>query len=185
MFGEHLRRIRLSVGSKQEDLAKFLNISTQSVSKWEKGLSLPSIDMLPKIAEFYNCTINSFFSEYELTIFEKINENAPSQDDIIKLLVTMIPADKISVSNDSDEEYVCSTDSIPTEALFLPQVYNILSNNATVSCALIQKKLGVGYALAARIIDAVSGLGIVKQNKETLLYEIDKNKIVLLEPYLK
>ena len=185
MFGEHLRRIRLSVGSKQEDLAKFLNISTQSVSKWEKGLSLPSIDVLPKIAEFYNCTINSFFSEYELSIFEKINENAPSKDDVINLLLTMIPADKISISNESNEEHVCSTDSIPTEALFLPQVLKILRENDTISCALIQKNLGVGYALAARIIDAIAGLGIATQNKETYLYEIDKNKINLLEAYLK
>ena len=185
MFGEHLRRIRLAVGSKQEDLARFLNISTQSVSKWEKGLSLPSIDILPKIAEFYNCTINSFFSEYELTIFEKINKNAPSKDDIINLLVTMIPADKISIADEATDEHVCSTVSIPTEALFLPQVHEILQENDAISCALIQRKLGVGYALAARIIEAVSGLGITTQNKETLLYEVDKSKISLLEPYLK
>lgn len=185
MFGERLRRIRLAVGSKQEDLARFLNISTQSVSKWEKGLSLPSIDILPKIAEFYNCTINSFFSEYELMIFEKINENAPSKDDIINLLVAMIPTDKISIADESTEVHVCSTDSIPTEALFLPQVHEMLKENDTISCALIQRKLGVGYALAARIIEAVSGLGIATQNKETLLYEVDKSKISLLEPYLK
>ena len=97
----------------------------------------------------------------------------------------MIPADKISISNESNEEHICSTDSIPTEALFLPQVLKILRENDTISCALIQKNLGVGYALAARIIDAIAGLGIATQNKETYLYEIDKNKINLLEAYLK
>ena len=97
----------------------------------------------------------------------------------------MIPADKITIAEDSTEEQVCSTDSIPTEALFLPQVQEILKENDAISCALIQRKLGVGYALAARIIEAISGLGITKQNKETLLYEVDKSKIALLESYLK
>lgn len=185
MFGEHLKRIRLSAGSRQEDLAKFLNISAQSVSKWEKGSSLPSIDLLPAIAEFYNCTINAFFSDYELSIFEKLNENAPAKDDITDLLVTMISADKVGIADIDTGKPACSTDSIPTEALFLPQLYDLLNDSTTLSCALIQKKLGVGYALAARIIDAVVGLGIATQNKKTMIYEIDKNKITLLERYIK
>ena len=70
-FNEHLKRIRKVSKTTQQDLAEYLSISVQSVSKWEKGTALPSIEFLPKIAEFYNCSVNVFFSEYELQIYEQ------------------------------------------------------------------------------------------------------------------
>lgn len=183
MFCDNLKRIRLSVGARQDDLAKYLNISKQSVSKWENGQSLPSIDILPKIAEFYNCTINAFFSEYELAIFEKMNANAPSKDDTIELLATIL-SDGEYLTEKTEDEPFCSTSSIPTEALFLPRVKELIIESKSLSCALIQSKLGIGYALAARIIDALCGLGIIVQNEDSLLYIIDKSKIYLIDAYL-
>ena len=182
MFGEHLRRIRLAVGSKQEDLARFLNISTQSVSKWEKGLSLPSIDILPKIADFYNCTINSFFSEYELTIFEKLNSEAPSKDDIIELLLSLIPQVK---TDGTDYNHTTIEASIPTESLFLPAVYKLLEAEKYLTCGLLQRKLQIGYGIAARILDALNAMGILSFNSDSKVYDIKKDNISLLIPYIK
>ncbi len=63
VFSEQLKIIRRASGKTQRELAEFLNISAQSVSKWEKGESLPSIEYLPKIAQFFDCSINAFFTE--------------------------------------------------------------------------------------------------------------------------
>jgi len=61
MFGKNLRNIRLQQGLSQKQVADFLTVSPQSVSKWEKGEALPSIDYLPKLAELLKCDINAFF----------------------------------------------------------------------------------------------------------------------------
>lgn len=46
----------------QEELAKFLGISKAAVSKWESGISYPSITILPKLAEFFNITVDELIS---------------------------------------------------------------------------------------------------------------------------
>ena len=61
MFHEKLKESRTKSGKTQKDLAEYLSISPQSVSKWEKGEALPSMEYLPKIAKFFGCTPNDFF----------------------------------------------------------------------------------------------------------------------------
>lgn len=72
MFHEKLKAIRIKCEKTQKDLADYLNISPQSVSKWEKGEALPSLEYLPKIAKFYNCDINSFFEEQNTANIEAL-----------------------------------------------------------------------------------------------------------------
>ena len=47
------------------DLANHLNITFQSVSKWEKGICLPNIEIIKDIANHYNVTLDSLLLEYE------------------------------------------------------------------------------------------------------------------------
>ena len=184
MFHEHLKRIRIASRKTQGELASYLNISAQSVSKWENGQSLPSIDLLPGIARFFRCPINAFFSEYELEIFEYMCKNAPSDRDVNDLLMTIIA----QLQGDFEGTENLKSDfeeTVPVEALFVPAVYEILKSNDTISCALLQRELHIGFALAAKIMDALENLGILKRNTETKKYEVQKEKIQLLEHYLR
>lgn len=52
MLNENLRNLRKSKGISQEELAIKLNVVRQTISKWEKGLSVPDSEMLIKIAVF-------------------------------------------------------------------------------------------------------------------------------------
>ena len=70
MFNKNLKNIRLKQGRSQKQVAAFLNVSPQSVSKWEKGEALPSIEFLPKLAEYLNCDINAFFVPSEEAPFD-------------------------------------------------------------------------------------------------------------------
>ena len=63
MFNKNLKNIRLNRGISQKQVANYLNVSPQSVSKWEKGEALPSIEYLPRLAELLNCDINAFFAQ--------------------------------------------------------------------------------------------------------------------------
>ena len=58
MFAENLKKIRKEKGYTQEILGEKLNVVRQTVSKWEKGLSLPDVDMLSKIANVLETDVN-------------------------------------------------------------------------------------------------------------------------------
>lgn len=60
MIGEKIKNKRKELNLTQEYLAKELNISRQAVSKWEKGLSEPSMDNLLKLSEIFGVDIDYF-----------------------------------------------------------------------------------------------------------------------------
>lgn len=57
-IGDKIRALRRAKKLTQEQLAEYLNISAQAVSKWETGLSGPDIDMLPRLAVFFGVTVD-------------------------------------------------------------------------------------------------------------------------------
>lgn len=59
--GANISNLRKSRNLKQEDLANFVGVSTQAVSKWENG-GMPDCTLLPRIADFFNITIDTLFS---------------------------------------------------------------------------------------------------------------------------
>ena len=60
MIGEKIKEKRKELNLTQEYLAKELNISRQAVSKWEKGLSEPSMDNLVKLSEIFGVDMAYF-----------------------------------------------------------------------------------------------------------------------------
>ena len=50
-FGEKLLILRKNKGLTQEELAIKLKVVRQTISKWEKGFSVPDADMLQKLAD--------------------------------------------------------------------------------------------------------------------------------------
>ena len=63
MLNENLKIIRKNKGLSQEELAIKLNVVRQTVSKWEKGLSVPDSDMLIQIANALDTTVNALLGE--------------------------------------------------------------------------------------------------------------------------
>ncbi len=72
MLGEKIKTLRLQIGLSQEELAKRLGVVRQTVSKWEKELSLPDSDMLIKIAEVFNITVSNLIGEETESVPTKI-----------------------------------------------------------------------------------------------------------------
>ena len=71
MLNENIRKLRKSKGFSQEELAVKLGVVRQTVSKWEKGLSVPDSEMLIKLAEELDTTVNNILGE---TVAEEESE---------------------------------------------------------------------------------------------------------------
>ena len=57
MLNETLKALRRKKGYSQEEAASRLNVVRQTVSKWEKGLSVPDADALMRLSELYEVTV--------------------------------------------------------------------------------------------------------------------------------
>ncbi len=59
-IGKQFAMLRKEKGVKQEEVASYVGVSAQAVSKWENG-GVPDIELLPKIADFFSVSIDSLF----------------------------------------------------------------------------------------------------------------------------
>lgn len=73
MLNENIKALRKSKGLSQEELAIKLNVVRQTISKWEKGLSVPDADILISLSEALETPVSVLLGE---TIAE------PEMDDL-------------------------------------------------------------------------------------------------------
>ena len=60
-FAKKCRELRMKKAATQEQMAAALNLSSQAISKWETGLTLPDITLLPEISVYFGVTIDELF----------------------------------------------------------------------------------------------------------------------------
>ena len=63
MFSENLKNLRKEKGFSQEELAERLHVVRQTVSKWEKGLSVPDADLLIRITEIFETSVSALLGD--------------------------------------------------------------------------------------------------------------------------
>ncbi|MDR0862928.1 MAG: helix-turn-helix domain-containing protein [Oscillospiraceae bacterium] len=73
-LGENLKKLRRECDLTQEELARILNVTFQTVSKWERGENSPDIEMLPSIARYFNTTTDALLGVDKLDEETKIAE---------------------------------------------------------------------------------------------------------------
>lgn len=76
MFSENLKAMRKAKGYTQEELAIKINVVRQTVSKWEKGLSVPDADVLSQIAEVLDTKVSVLLGG---TITEETDKDAVAE----------------------------------------------------------------------------------------------------------
>ncbi|MCL2498190.1 MAG: helix-turn-helix domain-containing protein, partial [Symbiobacteriaceae bacterium] len=67
-IAENLKNLRKGKDLTQEEVAEMLSVSPQSVSKWERGDTLPDITLLPALANLYKVTVDALIG------MDKIND---------------------------------------------------------------------------------------------------------------
>ncbi len=58
-LNENIRLLRTERGMSQVEFAKHMNVTKQCISNWENDNVLPSIEMLVRLADFFNVTTDA------------------------------------------------------------------------------------------------------------------------------
>ena len=75
MLNENLKMLRKEKGFSQEELASKVHVVRQTVSKWEKGLSVPDAEMLVQIADVFEVPVSRLLG----AALPETESNAPDQ----------------------------------------------------------------------------------------------------------
>ena len=73
MIGKRIKSLRLSASMTQEELASRLGVSAQAVSKWESGVNMPDILLLPELSVIFGIRIDDLFDLTDEKRFERID----------------------------------------------------------------------------------------------------------------
>ena len=91
-FNEKLIELRKKEGLSQEELGYKLNVTRQTVSKWELGQTTPEMDKLVEMSKIFNISVDELVNDNETveqnTIIEdKKIGNASSKEKIVKYII--------------------------------------------------------------------------------------------------
>ena len=60
-IADNVKRLREARRMTQEQLANELGVTFQAVSKWENGVTMPDVMMMPQIAQVFGITIDELY----------------------------------------------------------------------------------------------------------------------------
>ena len=69
-LGEQIYNLRKKKNMSQEELASVLNVSRQTISKWETGESNPDIDKIVPLCNFFEISTDEFLKDRDI-VYEK------------------------------------------------------------------------------------------------------------------
>ena len=107
-FGDKLSKFRKAKGLSQEGLAEKLEVTRQTVSKWELGQTRPDTDMLVKIADILDVDVSSLIVNEEESVKKDMNQKFVSDETkprtwlfiiliILALVITVVLINKVVV----------------------------------------------------------------------------------------
>lgn len=115
-IGKCIKQLRQEKGSTQEELAHYLGVSYQAVSKWENDMTFPDIQLLPMLAMYFGVTIDEFFKLPTTMQLERI-EAMLEQERIIK-------QETFNAIENELQEFIKENDHVGKASYLLAELYN-------------------------------------------------------------
>ena len=156
--GERIQHYRKSLGMSQDELGQKLNVSRQTISLWETGQTLPTIDNLILLKEIFSVTVDELLSDDEI-------KKEPLQNEELS-----IPLESYVV-NISLDEFKRAT-KVNTKKFRFPMIVNIVIFVVllVLSIIIVEESpwffgLLTGFAFVSMIIRIKTNLSVKKVNK--------------------
>lgn len=96
ILASRLKSRREYCGVKKAEMAHALNIAPSSMTYYESGLSIPSVDKLYAIADFLNTSV-----DYLLGRIDKSPESIKTEKDVADLIISLVDYEGIDLKRDS------------------------------------------------------------------------------------
>ena len=183
-LAEKLTQLRKQNGWSQEEFAAQLNISRQSVSKWESGASVPDLEKLVKISDIFGVSIDYLIREDSQ---EEVPYSLPQNSEIPDP-----PKPGREVTCDEAENYMsaCRKASRPIAAAVSLIVFSPVA--IIILCALVEAGLigitedmagGIGVAILLAIVAVSVAVLIINMMKLSKYEYLEKVEIILPEEF--
>lgn len=75
-FNEKILDLRKKKGLSQEELGRELNVSRQTISKWESGQSYPDFEKLVLLSDFFELTLDELMKDIDVQEIKEENHNS-------------------------------------------------------------------------------------------------------------
>ena len=101
-IGERIAQLRKDQNMTQEGLGNLLGVSSQSISKWENGFTMPDIMLLPVIADIFEVTLDELFGKP--CTGRSISYNQLPEEAYDTLLETIFRAERVHAGQGKEAE---------------------------------------------------------------------------------
>jgi len=98
-FGQRLAALRKEKGLTQNDIADKVGITAQAVSKWENDQASPDIDILIKLSEIFDISLDELLGKVKPSV--SLNDKTTKKDInkmVLKISVNEVNGDKVKVN---------------------------------------------------------------------------------------
>ena len=101
-IGKRIATLRREKNLKQDDLAQMLEVSPQSVSKWENDQTCPDISLLPKLAKILGVSVDELLSGKQelqpvVTLVPE-DQRKDIKDMVLRIVVDSADGEKVRVN---------------------------------------------------------------------------------------
>lgn len=138
IFSEKLKYLRLKENLSQSQLAKKVGITRQALSKYELGISEPNLYTLVKLADYFNCSLDSLVFDTiqlnntminldldyllnELDSIQKTNHLLDTKLNNLKSLIHSIETTSSNEQTQTLDEYLSDSPKIEVEYISIPE----------------------------------------------------------------
>ncbi len=187
-LAENLKNLRKQKNMTQEEVAGILNISPQSVSKWERGDTFPDITLLPALADLYRTSVDALIgmdrirdTETKNKLYTTVRKHMCNGDyraaaDLLTEAIKTYPTEEgflselaIALALDGEPEKLSQAVALSERILAGHKKENVYHTTRAVLCFLYLKQ-----GEKEKAITAANALPHIRESREAILSEIHK-----------